>query len=226
VDLHLKDDRKKGSREGLMEDLKKQGVDVHFKLLNQGTDYGRKYWINQPERYIEELEKSFLLDYNMIHVIHELVQHDETVPFKDLHSKLKDYENITQGDFALALSNIGFSIKSQKFVIEGKENEDPITEYTFIYQPDDLPVPIILKTLLATIKGLPADYSYEVIVEDIQFLPVPTPRKFAAGSDNVEEIVLHIAETMAPRSRSNSIAKPVKDEIINTLTLTLEKNSD
>lgn len=219
VDEHLKkreEEKKQGNREGLMEEIRKQGGDIHFKLLNQGINYGRKYWVNQPERFIEELQKGFLLDYNFINILFELVQSDQSVLFKDLHSKLKEHEKITQGDFANALSNIGFSLRSQKFVIEGKEDEEPMIEYTHIFQPDDLPVPIVLKTILATIKGLPPDYSYEVVEEDLQFLPLPTPHAGPQGSSlssaNLDELVQQIPKLDPPKEEEEvvSLTLPTK----------------
>eukprot|EP01127_Copromyxa_protea_P018403 TRINITY_DN5799_c0_g1_i1.p1 TRINITY_DN5799_c0_g1~~TRINITY_DN5799_c0_g1_i1.p1 ORF type:complete len:1179 (-),score=337.75 TRINITY_DN5799_c0_g1_i1:85-3459(-) len=150
-------------KEGLMHDIKNQnGLDV--RLLDQSTQEGKKYWINFPDRYIEALHQAFLLDYTMIKVIWKLLESDETYAFKDIHEMLTN-RDISQQELAEALQKIGFSTKSQRFLVG--DDEEPTTEYIYVLQPADLPFPIIIKTILATIQGVPEEFLVdETVVEE------------------------------------------------------------
>jgi len=160
-------------RASVMHDIEKK-KDVTFpgqiKLLNQSLSEGRKYWIRQPERYVEELHNAILLDYEMLRIIHDLTQHDETTSFKDKFDIIRNKE-IPQANFAKALLNIGFNVRTRT-IVKDDDDENPVTEFTHIFQTSDLPIPIILKTLLATVKGLPDEYVYEVVKDELSFVQV------------------------------------------------------
>jgi len=164
-------ERKKGTKEGVMEEIRAQtGIDL--KLLDQGTSEGRKYWISNPDRYIEELKKAFQLDHQAIKIIWDLMESTDTVLFKDKYSTLRN-RDLTQKEFADVLHAIGFTIKSQRFLV-GTETE-PTTEYTHILQPHDLPYAVMTKTILSSIHGVPEEYAkepeLEVVTETLTFKP-------------------------------------------------------
>jgi len=141
------------------------------KLLTQGLSEGRKYWLRQPERYIEELHNAILLDYEMLKIILDLTQHDETTAFQDKFDLLKNKETILPADFAKALLSIGFNLRTST-IVKDDDDDNPVIEFTHIFQTSDLPISTILKTLLATVKGLPDEYAYEIVKDDLSFVQV------------------------------------------------------
>jgi hypothetical protein len=59
-------------------------------------------------------------------------------------------------DVSKNLRSIGFTTKSQRFLVG--DDEEPTTEYTHVLQPADLPMPVMIKTILATIHGVPQEF--------------------------------------------------------------------
>eukprot|EP01125_Pyxidicula_operculata_P020304 TRINITY_DN7490_c0_g2_i1.p1 TRINITY_DN7490_c0_g2~~TRINITY_DN7490_c0_g2_i1.p1 ORF type:complete len:1205 (-),score=365.63 TRINITY_DN7490_c0_g2_i1:30-3644(-) len=171
--------------------------DGSIKLINQGVSEGRKYWINQPERYIDTLEKVVSMDYKMLELLFNLIQSDMTVYFNELHATLNDPNAVPKKDFAQALLSIGFNLRYREYVLVGNENDTPIIEYIIVLPPYDLPVAIITKTIYSLIGGLHGsdggedddEFEVENIVEELSITETLT---FEPITYEVEEEILEL----------------------------------
>jgi hypothetical protein len=126
------------------------------RLLDSGASQGKRYWAKDIALYIEEAGKVFLLDPNLLRIIFDLVESQEAVyEYQDAFNKLSK-KTVTKESFTDALWKLGFTVRYRKEVQADTEEKlattPPVTVYTQIITPSDLPVKALLRIIQLTAK--------------------------------------------------------------------------
>jgi hypothetical protein len=129
-------------------------TDRHCSSL-QGVTEGRKYWKKDMQHYIDEVNKSFIIDVKFMKILFEILEHAEGVtPFEVPFGKLSD-KKVTMAQFAETLNKLGFTLKHRNELHgyeDSMENATKVTVYTQIIAPFDMPVHSIVKTIILAAK--------------------------------------------------------------------------
>ena len=152
------------------------------RLIEQGTTDGRQFWVKDPSRYVEEIEKSFGVDYNFMKMLLYIVESTvATIKFDKLVSMShKKEQPVDAKILAEQLRNLGFTVKHNIVLLPNSET--PVTQYTQVIVPGELPTQQICKTIIMTVAKSTPTFAALLPAEAKSALSGATP----AGSEPFE----------------------------------------
>lgn len=142
------------------------------RLIEQGTSNGKQFWVRDMGKFVEEVQKSFQLDFGFLKLLnHVIASTVSTLAFQTIHSTF--VKEVSPERLAAQLINLGFSVKHNLLLLPGSDT--PTTEYTAVIVPGDMPIQVIARTITWTVSqthSLPS------------FSPSPSSSSIANASPN------------------------------------------
>lgn len=132
--------------ERIFNSIHKNDIDTTSKLIDQSTEEGRKYWLKDMNRFIEEVKMCFVLDFYAMKAIMKILESSlSIISFKEIYSTLYNTSKLTEEEFSESLKKIGFAIKKNTIL----EGEITRIEFFQIITPIDLPIKEILEVIIS-----------------------------------------------------------------------------
>lgn len=149
-----KDPRTNSSMSSVFQGLKDAASNPEgTRLIEQGTSNGKQFWVRDMGKYIEEIQKSFQLDFNFMKILlHIISSTTSTITFESIINMAHDKKNkpIDPETLSKQLINLGFSTKHNIILLPGSDT--PVTQYTNIIVPGDMPMQAIARTIVWTVS--------------------------------------------------------------------------
>lgn len=119
------------------------------RLIEQGTSNGKQFWVRDMGKFIEEIQKSFQLDFGFMKLLLHIISNTtSTLSFQAIHTTF--VKEVKPEALSAQLINLGFSVKHNLLLLPG--SDIPATEYTAVIVPGDMPLQVMARTIVWTVS--------------------------------------------------------------------------